>query len=341
MFTLNNFTPINNKFAIAPKYNSYTPLTKNNKYPNLAPLKQDTVSFGRSEKDITSTKFGISLPEANKLHQDSQGAKLYLEKQLSSILGDSVSQEPNDHKSIQEIAYRVKTPKSIREKSMSRRCLDPDETKKVLTDIVGARIIMKDSSTASVDNVIKRLAEAERDNKLKIIEIENYRPEPEVDDEGNIIKSYDYSSPNALRKLKKVIEQSGTMISKKDEDIPTGYMAIHLLTKLPNGFTGEIQILGTDIADLKEVEDLCYKVKSGKSIDKKYESIKKILKPLTNKDDLLLRREFNKYTRNAYIYQREMPPDSSSETMFLPIPKYLPQELDFNNIYKLMRECDK
>ena len=131
------------------------------------------------------------------------------------------------------------------------------------------------------------------------------------------------------------------MISKKDEDIPTGYMAIHLLTKLPNGFTGEIQILGTDIADLKEVEDLCYKVKSGKSIDKKYESIKKILKPLTNKDDLLLRREFNKYTRNAYIYQREMPPDSSSETMFLPIPKYLPQELDFNNIYKVMRECDK
>lgn len=307
MLTFNSFIPKFN--GIQPAQNRYTAVPK---YPNLAPLARDTVSFGRTDKNISNNpKFGISLAAAKKINIDAEDAKNYLERQLTDILSDMIRPESGEgslSKPIKTINYRVKTPKSIREKSMTRRWINEKEVKSGMTDIVGARILMSDASVDNVDKVLRRLADGEDNNKLQIIEIENYRPEPEIDENGNITKSYDYASPQALRKLKSECDKKGTMISKRDEDVPTGYMAIHLLTKLPNGFTGEIQIMGTDVAELKEIEDLCYKVKSGKSIDKKYEPIKRMLSPLSDRNDIMLQREYNNYTRKAYIHQRNKEP---------------------------------
>ena len=102
--------------------------------------------------------------------------------------------------------------------------------------------------------------------------------------------------------------------------------------------------MGSDVAELKEIEDLCYKIKSGKSVDKKFASVEKTLQPLKNSDDTILRREFNNYTRNAYKYQRDKEPLPAGENVhrpFLAIPDYLPSKLDFNNIYDEVAKCEK
>lgn len=344
MLAINNFIPkINIQNPALPNYQQKAQFDRT-RYPNLAPLKYDTVSFGLTEKAVGDERFGISTKEAEKIHNEAKASGKYLKFQLGKIFHDMIISEENPDGIMQEPKCRIKTPKSIQEKSATRRWINSKEVKSHMTDIVGARIILTNSSIENVNKVIDRITKAEQNNDLQIIEIENYRPEPEIDEDGNITHSYDYSSPNALRKLKAEIDKKGTMISKRDEDIPSGYMAIHLLTKLPNGFTGEIQIMGKDIAELKEIEDLCYKIKSGKSVDKKFANVEKILQPLKNNEDTILRREFNNYTRNAYKYQRNKKPLSSGEFVhspFLTIPDYLPSNLDFNNIYEEVKKCNK
>ena len=344
MLTINNFIPKINIPNIAQSNYRQSVQFDKNRYPNLAPLKYDTVSFGQTEKTAGDERFGISFKEAEKIHNDANESGKYLKFKLNKIFKDMIISDKNPNGIMHEPVCRIKSPKSIREKSATRRWINSDEVKSHMTDIVGARIILKNSSIENVDKVIARITKAEQNNDLQIIEIENYRPEPEIDREGNITHSYAYSSPNALRKLKAEIDKKGTMISKRDEDIPSGYMAIHLLTKLPNGFTGEIQIMGSDVAELKEIEDLCYKIKSGKSVDKKFASVEKTLQPLKNSDDTILRREFNNYTRNAYKYQRDKEPLPAGENVhrpFLAIPDYLPSKLDFNNIYDEVVKCEK
>ncbi len=342
MLTFNTFIP---------KFNQIKPFSNNqnaprvNKYPNLAPLAYDTVSFGQTDKEKGDPRFGINLATAKKINAEAAESAKYLQFQLNQILGDLIKLEdskPSKSRPIDSIAVRVKTPKSIKEKSATRKLLTEKEVKAKMTDIVGGRIVLGKTDNASVDKVLQRLTEAEASNKLRILEIENYRPDPEIDVHGNIVRNYDYGSAAALRKLKYECDKKETSIPKRDEDLPTGYMAIHLLTQLPNGFIGEIQIIGNGVLQLKRIEDMCYKVKSGKSLDKKYAPIEKMLKPLANKDDFLLRKEFNKYTRDSYIYQRDkclgLVPNDKNE--FLPIPDYLPKELDFNNLAAKKYECD-
>jgi hypothetical protein len=87
---------------------------------------------------------------------------------------------------------------------------------------------------------------------------------------------------------------------------------------------------------LKDVEDMTFKVKNGKHL-KKYPSVEKMVKPLANREDVILRKEYNKYTRDAYLYQREKELYKGKgriDNEFLHIPAYLPKSLDLNEVAK-------
>ena len=103
--------------------------------------------------------------------------------------------------------------------------------------------------------------------------------------------------------------------------------------------------MGHDVEQFKEVEDACYKIRDGKHLDRQYASVEKMLKPLADKDDTILRKGYSEYTRMAYIVQREKEPKRTikvQEPEFLHIPdslNYIPPQLDFNNIYNEMKKC--
>ena len=316
-------------------------------YSNLAPLSRDTVSFSGGKKVINEedNAYGINRTTAMVIQSDAKRAYLYLDQKLTNILGDMVRPESGKgslSKPIEAINPRIKSIESIIEKSKTRRLESVKEVKEGMTDIIGARIIMADTSREAVDSVIDRFTNAVKNNELKILEIENYRPDPEIDSNDRLIKSYDYASAKNLRELKLACDDKlGTSIRKVDEDVPSGYMAIHMLVQLPNGFVGEIQIIGNEVEKLKDIEDICFKIKSGKKIKNLPPKVEKMLSPLADRDDEILRKEHNIYTREAYIYQREKEinrsPRKKSDNKFLAIPDFMPEELDFNKIAEALK----
>ena len=50
---------------------------------------------------------------------------------------------------------------------------------------------MADASIENVDKVLDRITKAVEKKQIQITEIENYRPDPELDEYGNIVKTYD------------------------------------------------------------------------------------------------------------------------------------------------------
>ena len=326
------------------------------------PLIRDTVTFKATAKMMGSRADEIPLQVAKGIHEEAKKALKYMEDKLTPFLYDLEATTYAPENPIEAILKRAKEPDSIREKAVTRGWNRLAEIKKEMTDLAGMKIIMRDGSREQVNKVIERLIQFVNETGIKIVEIENKRPLPIYNNYGEVVKSYDYASPMYLVKLQKIASKlAGRDIRYVDENTPTNYMAIHILTELPNGITGELQIMGHDIAALKELEDMCYKIKNGKNLKKKYAPIEKVLAPLKPpspalegvedaeylaklKEHEFLCEEHLKYTKDAYMLQREKEPRKftkrAKKESFLKIPSFLPQELDFNNLQELKNKCD-
>ncbi len=326
------------------------------------PLSKDTVSFAGTPKSMGSRKDAITMKLAKAVHDEAKEALTFWESKLRPYLND-LEVITNPANPIESISARAKEPISIVEKAVTRGWNNKEEIKKGMTDLAGMKIIMRDGSKEEVNKVIDSLVDYVKETGARIVEIENKRPLPVYNQYGEIAKSYDYAAPMYLAKLQKVASKNvGKEIRYVDENTPTNYMAIHILTELPNGITGELQIMGHDVAALKELEDMCYKIKNGKNLPKKYASIEKYftslkppVKPESGLEDAeyksalekfeFVKDEHLKYTQEAYLVQRAKEPRTYSsrrkqKDTFLEIPKYLPQELDFNNLHELKIKCD-
>ena len=191
-------------------------------------------------------------------------------------------------------------------------------------DIIGARITMRDGSKEAVKEVLDAIAAAVNDGKFRIKEIENYRPfiteipkdivkrfkkdlgiklsDKEIQKITTTPEYFSYGSPVDLANFKGVCQKKYREIRAIDKDLPTGYPAIHLAVELPNGYTGEIQIIGRDVEALKFLEDFYYKAKCKKRIE--YTPLAERLQPLRNENDFELHDRMLDYTRWAYVGQR-------------------------------------
>ena len=216
--------------------------------------------------------------------------------------------------------------------------LNEDGIKYYANDIVGARITMHESDPSCTKGVIDALAKAVKDGKLKITSIENNIPDKDKLPLGKNPADYEYTSVEQLQSLADLANAPLKNIVSK-----SGYLAIHINIDLSdpifrkygnefNGYSGEIQIIGKNIEEFKELEDLCYKLKDNKKISEHYssfgENFKKHFKSKKIED------AFEKYTYQAYLRQREIPPGRTKKD-FLSISeaglaRVLPPELDFN-----------
>ena len=329
---------------LIPKKNNISQNTRSFGLVMSKPLSRDTVSFTSTPKAMKSRKNAITMQLAKVIHEEAVKATEYMDAKLRPYIQDLEATTFKPKNPIERISSRAKASTSIIEKATTRDWINKDEIKRYMTDLAGVRIVMRDASREQVDRVIDRLRQAVTEGGVNILEIENKRPLPIYNQLGSIVKSYDYASPLALIKLQRAASMRlGREIKLIDENTESNYMAIHILMELPNGITGEIQIMGHDVAALKDLEDLCYKVKNDKDIDKKYASIEKFLLPLKDEKNSILIAEQEKYTQAAYIYQRELEPrahKSRKKEKFLEAPATLPKEFDFNYIYKQKLACD-
>ncbi len=350
---------------------------KNNykRYNNLAPLAQDTISFTGAK----SLNRGLmeALGNADVCQEVSDNAKYAnnrLTKILNSALGQFIASKNNPKGVIQDIETRVKTPASIQEKVTSEfedllfkpspKFFNPknsEEIKKKLGDIVGARVVLRDINKNETKKIISALIEQVYNGNLKITRIESYAP-------SSIPENLHYFSKNDLERLRKAANNAQPKGAREVElnvqPTKTGYMALYIDVDLSspdcivknNGYQGEIQFVGTDVAQLKEVEDFCYKIKQEKEIkagNPAYKAFVEYFKQnLKNPNYSNLENDFQEYASKAYAFQREKPAIPFEELKkkgkkHLPtieecgMTGKIPLELDFNKLEEVKYHCDK
>ncbi len=217
-------------------------------------------------------------------------------------------------------------------------------------DIVGARIILGESGPEDTVVILKALKRAVDDGCIKITSIENNELDPDMLADGKSVEDYAYVTHKKLQHFSN--ETDSKLIDHKSK---SGYLAIHINLEFPDpilsarnsefkGYSGEIQIIGRDVERLKDIEDLCYKIKDNKNaIHDAYSPFRDyFLKYYTGKT----KEEFDKYTYALYLAQRELKSNPNEEIPFpsvkdLGFEGKVPEELDFNILKGLKEFCYK
>ncbi len=217
-------------------------------------------------------------------------------------------------------------------------------------DIVGGRIILNKTDKKNTAKVISALKSAVKDGYLNITSIENNIPDTKKIPKNKSLSDFDYISEDDLKSLAK--QANAELITNKSH---SGYIAIHINVDLSNaifskyndkfnGYSGEIQIMGPDIETLKEVEDICYKLKDSKNaISSRYKEFKEHFDKYY-KD---AKQAFQDYTYNLYLFQRMLPDHKSQLNQSFPSIKDMgyegkvPAELDYNLLREIKNRCDR
>ena len=236
---------------------------------------------------------------------------------------------------------------------------DYDGIKYYAKDIVGARIVLNDSSVETVQKVLDGLRRAANNGAFNIVSVENHLPSAKKLPQGKKQSDYEYIPSCRLRRF---TDDTDSIYDKKNS--PSGYTAIHVNIDLSddtlrlnkgkikdrnkyNGFFGEIQIIDRNVKTLKEVEDLCYKLKDNKnSFKPKYKPFKEYFN--YDEQSKEVRDAFSEYTFKSYLLQRERtmagnnncPLPQISDFNFEHIQDESFKKLDFNKLLMEKCKCD-
>jgi len=391
---LNNINFLNFKSNSYPPLNALNRNNQSNvigfKGNNLRPLMRDTISFTSIQKQKTDAEALMAAFHneeiCEQLHNDAQGAKQYLHDTIKKYFdGYIYDKDKNPNGIIEPIQSRVKSPGSIREKVFTKLARDfeppKDPTvkpkpmvstfspyskegiKQNIRDVAGCRIVIKDAFDETMNTIVDELCTLITEEELIIEEIENH-----ISKDENAIPYFSEAQLKRIRQAVNDVRLANNLptIDIKSPDFGTGYMALHLDIDTTNigrrkdnrGFYSELQILGSDVAMLKDIEDLCYKLKDNKSIKQKHPSFtpfEEFFKQayMDRKKYPNLEEDYKEYTKKAYLSQRNRRPHNGEAKDDITNWAYtyptieecglkgkIPPILDFNNLARIKRDCD-
>lgn len=350
--------------ALTPKFlrndistrSNQNPLNVNNaSYPNLRPLEKDTVSFGaktkfivdaaESAQDVAKTKvlkyWDTNAANFEEIISISESFEEPLKKFMDALkreMKQLIVTEAHPNNPILPgtagIKGRVKKPRSVAQKANSRKLFTREEIEK-MGDVGGARIVMRTLSQDDTALIFKALGNMVKKG-TKIIEVENYRLNPKNS----------YVSQRTLDDFEALCQKYGQYPEIKNKPLPNAYTAIHVSVELPDGKVIELQIMGRDMEQVKEVEDFFYKWRCEKDFDPKYRPIQDIFKQHMPTLDEFQKETLERYIRDSYINALSIPETSAkrkpnyNKDYFLTFPYSLPQELSYKNLHRMMEECN-
>ena|GEM_PF-6767264 len=256
---------------------------------------------------------------------------------LELLLEDLMVDESNPDRPIGSLIVERKSRNSIREKILSKQIKSKKEAIAEIDDLVRARIILNTGTSDEGDAVVTKLIEAVKAGKLKVAEIINYRP-----NDFQERRKYEYVKTLKVNELATAAQDSWQTPILRAEEKETGYLAMHIIFLLKSGHKAELQIMGADVAKLKEVEDVCYKIKCNKNVDPAFSRLVKAMKKLKSNPRLMAK--YNLYTKEAYRHERLKHLGKKSkgdDTGFLKLADSdvardsgIPEILDFNEVAK-------
>lgn len=308
-------------------------ISASNNYPNLKPLAKDSVSFTGGEKILEKRTKDISwkvMNEAsNELEPITQKIVNIFKREFKPLMATTLHPE----RPVFSIHGRTKGAGSLGEKGISRNRKTKQELKNI-GDAIGLRITMGDSSQDAFDRVFDIFGVMVKKGHFKVKEIENYR----------LTRKDSYVSSKTLDKFEDVCQGMKQYPSRSGKAIPNGYTAVHLTLETPDGQLFEVQIMGINVEELKELEDFYYKKRCNKDLPLKYAPIQKMLNEKMDGLDEMQQEFLTKYILDSYIHAKSLPKRSPKQRTkmsdFLPIPYFLPKELSFENLHKMKMDCD-
>lgn len=318
------------------------------------PLSKDTVSFQATAKTLASRKLGVSLGVAKTINEEAQPMQNRIRKYLSALFGDLIATDFKPNNPIYAIKDRAKSPGSIVEKSCTRQWNCKAEVLNYMTDLNGAKIVMKNGSKKSVEKVLRRFFGEIENGNVELLEIENKRPIITENYKRQKKTQFDYASTDFLEDMQRAQEDKWDTMNLKERRFvhvdlndltDVNYTAIHFLYRLPGETRPfELTILGKNVNTLKDLDDKLFKILGNKNVETKYNPLRDIVKPLTKEGNEDLLQTFNRYRGDAFIFQREKQPTTFADDdldFFLPLKYNLPARFDLNNLYRIMKECDE
>lgn len=323
-----------------------------------APIKKDTVSFKAKEstlKNIGDKSSKISNSAAKQLIKIVEPAHNKFVKFMYEVFGDVMSTP--EKKGLFTYKERLKSEFSIREKSASlQEMLKKDGHEELLRkyntmkkqdfyleemkDISGNAFILDDARGFQV--FTKRLIELIKNRKINVVDLEYYRIPPI--NKGRKSISFDSLNTNYIGKIASAIDdvKGNIKATPYEQPSPAGYSGLHITVKHEDGNYTEIQVMTRAMWNLKEIENLYYKMKYGKAVNPKYDCAEPFwdkLKPVDEyatdkekKPHAVFMEKLKQYTKEAYI-ERLKRPYEDRKTFLSPTDPEL-SDFDFNKISK-------
>ncbi|MBR6163323.1 hypothetical protein IKQ26_05510 [bacterium] len=189
-------------------------------------------------------------------------------------------------------------------------------------DIISGRIILDNGTKSEGNRVLTRLKNAIKEDRIEVTEIGLF----------GVNTNTDYADNNKVNSILEEMNSKGKPCSKITNRKANGYHSIVAKVKLEDGFTGTLEIMGSEVSKLKDVEDILHSFKKNIPVDKKYDKLKEEYKLLSEDEQ----RDLKKYTKLAYISARADELFGKKSEGFVPLMEYnLPKTFDFNNIAKI------
>ncbi len=312
-----------------------------------SPLNIDTVSFTGTPKGADKA-WEVSKITAKSVRKKLQAPANRVFRFVENTFNDLVANEKYPKNPLTEISCRLKSETSIAEKTGSRKWVNADEIVKHMTDLIGAKLVLRDSNKAKVDAVLDRFIPLIKSGKLELLEIENKRPIEIKGLEGSQAAQYDYASLEFLKKMTQIQNDIWKKGGKKqkvktrleDDFTDANYCAIHFLFRLPGKTpaTFELQVLGNNVNEAKHIDDIVWKKLNGKNSADSNPDFDKLFEPFVNKKFFAeepnakeivdeAKAKFNKYRSEVFLVQRKKDP--------LPFSKRKKTEVFSPLMYKL------
>ena len=335
------------------------------------PLSKDTVSFGQNLPTVKklasfSRDAGIPMRDAITAYKEASKIQPDIQEYFIRLFKPITATKEDPKLPIDEVRGRAKGALSIWEKSRTRGWKTLDDVFINMTDLNGAKIVLRDSSNKGVQMVLDYLYKGIDAFSVILTEVEVKRPKAAQDLPKKERGKYDYGTWDMLKNFVKDSEKSmGKKVNFPEPCLTeSNYPAIHMLLKFPGQRRSvELQIMGYDVSIDKAMDDLFFKILNNKKVEDEFLPIKFLINVLQEEKNAEYLEKMNKYRGESFLFQREKEPmfnENRGEEYFLPLRYNIPyQEIlpekfykklvedygivgnpyDFNNLYKIYKVC--
>lgn len=296
------------------------------------------------ETDSVTKKWEISRGEEYLLHLEKYSSTLSEEYELAN---KRVSEEAKSlFANVAEVKSRAKSADSVLAKLIKKdqvlfgkgkSIADLDEARSLIGDGVGLRAFFKANASGVIDQravqlFVNRLAKNIEDEKIKVTEILNYRPQGEdqlayfTNEQIKIITDAD--SRLGLKKKSKGLEHKPIIVKNgPGAYLDMGYTSFHFNFADADNVLGEVQVRGKLVHEMTETMHVFYDLKMGKPINSDLLTDPTIAKAVKQFSELTKeqKEEYYKYIQAVIVHFRkeEMGINSSMPSL----PKGFQKEL--------------